>query len=144
MDHQNQISCLGLIVFFFMVIAFFFFYTKINVCSTYRFIVYKVYLILCDFDWKAMLKSLPAGAGIVGTGVCRFTLRWLSDVCDPNDIKVDSGERYVFEVPRTDGSVAHLDSYKNVSTQIAMHSVLGSMILGKPEWNFIVQTMWSM
>ena len=36
-----------------------------------------------DFDWKAMLKSLPADAEIVGTAVCRFTFRWLSGVCDP-------------------------------------------------------------
>ena len=60
------------------------------------------------FDWTAMLKSLPTGADIVGTGVCKFTFRLLRDVRDPHYIKVDSGERHVFEVTRTDGSAVHL------------------------------------
>ena len=42
----------------------------------------EVDLTLSDFDWKAMLKRLPAGAELVGTRVCKFTCRWLSDVCD--------------------------------------------------------------
>ena len=62
---------------------------------------------------KAPLKSLPAGADMVGTGVCKFTFRLLSDVRDPDYIKVDSGERHVFEVTRTDGSAAHLHFNKN-------------------------------
>ena len=70
-------------------------------------------LTFSDFNWKAVLKSLPTGAEIVGTGVCRFTFRLLSDVCDHNYIKVDSGERHVFEVTRADGSSVHLHFHKN-------------------------------
>ena len=51
-----------------------------------------------DFNWKAMLKSLPTGASTVGPGVCKFTFRLLSDVVDHNYIKLDSGHRHVFEV----------------------------------------------
>ena len=40
-----------------------------------------------DFDWKAVLKSLPTGADVVGTGVCKFTFRLLRDTRDPNYIK---------------------------------------------------------
>ena len=31
----------------------------------------------------------------------------------PNNIKVDSGERYMFKVTRTDGSAAHLHLFQN-------------------------------
>jgi hypothetical protein len=37
----------------------------------------------------------------------------LRNVRDPNYIKVDSGERHVFEVTRTDGSAVHLHFHKN-------------------------------
>ena len=60
-----------------------------------------------------MLKSLPFGADIVGPGVCKFTFRLLTQVRDPNYIKIDSGERHVFEVTRQDGSKAHLRFHKN-------------------------------
>ena len=68
-----------------------------------------------DFNWKAVLKSLPTavGADVVGTGVCKFTFRLLRDVRDPNYIKIDSGERHVFEVTRTDGSAVHLHFHKS-------------------------------
>ena len=66
-----------------------------------------------DFNWRAVLKSLPTGADIVGAGVCKFTFRLLSDVRDPNYIKKDSGERHVFEVTRADGSSVQLHFHKN-------------------------------
>ena len=66
-----------------------------------------------DFNWKAMLKSLPTGASIVGPGVCKFTFRLLSDVVDHNYIKLDSGHRHVFEITRADGSSVHLHFHKN-------------------------------
>ena len=56
-----------------------------------------------EFDWKAELKSLPTGAVVFGTGVCKFIFRSLRDVRDPDYIKFDSGERHIFEVTRTDG-----------------------------------------
>ena len=75
--------------------------------------VREVDLTVSDFDWKAVLKSLPAGADVVGTAVCKLMFRLLRDVRDPNYIKIDSGERHVFEVTRTDGSVVHLHFHKN-------------------------------
>ena len=60
-----------------------------------------------------MLKILPTGADVVGTGVCKFTFRLLPDVRDPNCITIDSWERHVFEVTRTDGSAVHLHFHKN-------------------------------
>ena len=39
-------------------------------------------LTVSDFDWMAMLESLPAGAEIVGTGVRKPTFRWLrAEMC---------------------------------------------------------------
>ena len=65
-------------------------------------------LTFSDFNWKGVLKSLPLGAEVVGPGVCKFTFRLLTQVRDHNYIKIDSGERHVFEVTRRDGSKAHL------------------------------------
>ena len=76
--------------------------------------VREVDLTVSDFDWKAVLKSLPAGADVVGTGVCRLIFRLLRDVRNPNNIKLDSGERHVFEVTRTDGSAVHLHFHARV------------------------------
>ena len=70
-------------------------------------------LTFSDFNWKAMLKSLPCGAELVGTGISKFSFRLLSDVRDHNYIKLDTGERHVFEVKRSDGSAAHLHFHKN-------------------------------
>ena len=70
-------------------------------------------LIASDFDWKAVLKSLPTGADVVGTGVCKLIFRLLHDVRGPNYIRIDSGERHVSEVTRTDGSAVHLHFHKN-------------------------------
>ena len=47
-----------------------------------------------------MLKSLPAGAEVVGTVMSRLTVRKLNDPCRPKHI--------IFEVTRTDGSMAEL------------------------------------
>ena len=70
-------------------------------------------LTFSDFNWRAVLKSLPTGADIVGAGVCKFTFRLLSEVRDPNYIKKDSGERHVFEVTRADGSSVQLHYHKD-------------------------------
>ena len=70
-------------------------------------------LTFSDFDWKAVLKSLPTGANTVGAGVCKFTFRLLPDVHDPNYIKKETNERHVFEVTRADGSSVHLHFHTN-------------------------------
>ena len=66
-----------------------------------------------DFDWKAMLKSLPTAPHIIGCGVTAFNFRLLPDVMDQNYIKIDSGERHVFEVVRADASRVLLHFHKN-------------------------------
>ena len=65
------------------------------------------------FDWRAMLKSLPTGPAIVGSGITKCTFRLLQNVRDHNYIKIDSGERHVFELSRTDGTVIRLHFHKN-------------------------------
>ena len=66
-----------------------------------------------EFDWKAMLKSLPTAPHIIGCGVTAFHFRLLPDVMDQNYIKMDSGERHVFEVVRADASRVLLHFHKN-------------------------------
>ena len=72
-------------------------------------------LTFSEFEWRSVLKSLPSarGADIVGAGVCKFTFRLLPDVFDHNYVKLDSGERHVFEVSCADGSSVHLHYHKN-------------------------------
>ena len=65
------------------------------------------------FNWKAMLKSLPTARAIIGCGVTAFNFRLLPGVMDHNYVKVDSGERHVFEVVRADGSTVLLHFHKN-------------------------------
>ena len=45
--------------------------------------------------------------------MCKFVFRLLRDVRDPNYIKIDIGERHVFEITRTDGSAVHLHFHKS-------------------------------
>ena len=66
-----------------------------------------------DFDWNAVLKSLPSGEAIIGPGVTAFNCRLLPDVLDHNYKKIDSGERHVFEVVRVDGSSILLHFHKH-------------------------------
>ena len=57
-----------------------------------------------DFNWKAMLKSLPTGRMIIGCGVTALNFRLLPHVRDHNYMKIDSGEKHVFEIVRADAS----------------------------------------
>ena len=99
--------------------------------------VREVDLTVSDFDWKAVLKSLPAGADVFGTGVCKLISRLLRDVRDPGYIKLGSGERHVFEVTRTDGSAVHLHFHKQTISvtnpsslrQFLSRSVLENLIV---------------
>ena len=92
-----------------------------------------------DFDWKAVLRSLP-------TAPTLFVLAFASyfplarDVRDPHYIKVDRGERHVFEVTRTDGSAVHLhlkkrrNCDKSASFQrFLSRSALERLIVGRPD-----------
>ena len=67
------------------------------------------------FDWRAMLKSLPGGAMVVGCGVTACNFRLLPLVMDQNYVKKDSGERHVFEIVRADASRVLLHFHKTGS-----------------------------
>ena len=66
-----------------------------------------------DFDWRAMLKSLPHGQMIIGCGVTAVNFRLPPHVMDHNYIKKDSGEKHVFEIVRADASRVLLHYHKN-------------------------------
>ena len=51
-----------------------------------------------DFDRKAKPESLPVDAEIVGTVVCRFSLRLPNNVHEHNYMQNDNGQRHLFEV----------------------------------------------
>ena len=68
-----------------------------------------------DFNWRALLKSMPCAQGLIGRGVVAFNFRLLTDVMDHNWVKCDSGERHVFEVVRADGSSVLLHFHKMAS-----------------------------
>ena len=67
-----------------------------------------------QFNWRAMLKSLPCGGMIVGCGVTAVHFRLLPDVMDHNYMKKpgDSGEKHVFEIVRADASRVLLHFHK--------------------------------
>ena len=65
-----------------------------------------------DFDWKALLKNLGDGRTIVGCGVAAIKFRLLPGVMDHNYERIDSGERHVFEIVRTDQSRVYLHFHK--------------------------------
>ena len=52
---------------------------------------------------------------LVGTGVVKFSFRLLQNVRDHNYIKIDSGERHVFEIASADGERWQLHFHKNGS-----------------------------
>ena len=60
-----------------------------------------------------MLKSLPTGRMIIGCGVTAMNFRLLPHVMDHNYMRVDSGEKHVFEVVRADASRVLLHFHKN-------------------------------
>ena len=66
-----------------------------------------------DFNWRALLKSMPGAQWIIGRGVVAFNFRLLPDVMDQNGVRWESGERHVFEVVRADGSSVLLHFHKN-------------------------------
>ena len=54
-------------------------------------------------------KSRP----LVGAGVVKFSFRLLQNVRDPNYIRIDSGERHIFEIVCADGERWQLHFHKN-------------------------------
>ena len=66
-----------------------------------------------DFNWRALLKSMPGAQWIIGRGVVAFNFRLLPDVMDQNGVRWESGERHVFEVVRADGWSVLLLFHKN-------------------------------
>ena len=69
------------------------------------------------YDWRQLLKAMPEANSrtLVGTGVVKFSFRLLQNVRDSNYIKIDSGERHVFEIASTDGERWQLHFHKNGS-----------------------------
>ena len=63
------------------------------------------------------MRSLPEHlhADLIGPGVTSFAFRLLHDVIDNNYTTIDSGQRHVFEITRSDGSTRHLHYHKNGS-----------------------------
>ena len=62
-------------------------------------------------------KSEP----LVGPGVVKFNFRLLQNVRDPNYIKIDSGERHVFEILSVDGTRWQLHYHKKGSMDKPAH-----------------------
>ncbi len=70
------------------------------------------------WPWKDLLRSLDAGVANVmlgESGVARFAFRLLQNTRDHNHMKVDSGERHVFELLRPDGLAWQMHFSKNGS-----------------------------
>ena len=67
------------------------------------------------YDWKQLLKAMPQAKSqpLVGAGVVKFSFRLLQNVRDHNYIKIDSGERHVFEIVCADGERWQLHFHKN-------------------------------
>ena len=62
------------------------------------------------WPWRRVLRAACKvnRAFIVGPGITSFAFRLIPDTLDPNYRGIDSGERHVFEIHRTDGTVCHL------------------------------------
>ena len=69
------------------------------------------------YDWRQLLKSMPEAKSrlLLGAGVVKFSFRLLQNVRDPNYIKIDSGERHIFEIVCADGERWQLHFHKNGS-----------------------------
>jgi hypothetical protein len=62
------------------------------------------------WPWRRVLRAACKvnRAFIVGPGITSFAFRFIPGTLDPNYRGIDSGERHVFEIHRTDGTVCHL------------------------------------
>ena len=67
------------------------------------------------YDWKHLLKAMPhtKSQPLVGAGVVKFSFRLLQNVLDHNYVKIDSGERHIFEILCADGERWQLHFHKN-------------------------------
>ena len=67
------------------------------------------------YDWKQLLKAMPETKSrpLVGAGVVKFSFRLLQNVRDPNYIRIDSGERHIFEIVCADCERWQLHFHKN-------------------------------
>ena len=67
------------------------------------------------YNWKQLLKAMPEAKStlLVGPGVVKFSFRLLQTVRDHNYIKIDSGEKHVFEIECVDGLRWQLHFHKN-------------------------------
>ena len=68
------------------------------------------------WPWKQVMKGLDATVAqeLVGPGVTAFSFRLLEHVRDHNYVRPgDTGDRHVFELVRSDGSLYHLHFHKN-------------------------------
>jgi hypothetical protein len=63
-----------------------------------------------DWPWRRVLRAACKvnRAFIVGPGITSFAFRFIPGTLDPHYEGIDSGERHVFEIHRTDGTVCHL------------------------------------
>ena len=59
-------------------------------------------------------RALPDGVEeqLVGDGITKFSFRLLRHDFDHNYASVDSGEKHVFEITRSDGNTMHLHFHK--------------------------------
>jgi hypothetical protein len=66
-------------------------------------------------QWRQVLRALPMDElqKAIGLGIAQFKFRLLQGVVDANYVKLDSGERHVFEILRVDTSAVHLHYHKN-------------------------------
>ena len=69
------------------------------------------------YDWRQLLKAMTEAISrtLVGAGVLKFSFRLLQNERDPNYIKIDSGERHVFEITCVGGEGWRLHFHKNGS-----------------------------
>ena len=68
-------------------------------------------------EWRQVLRALPMGQLqlMIGLGVAQFKFRLLQGSRDPNYVRLDSGERHVFEILRVDTSAVQFHYHKNGS-----------------------------
>ena len=79
--------------------------------------IFSVDLSSSPYDWRQLLKCLPEdkSRALVGPGVVEFSFRLLQGVKDHNYVKIDSGEKHVFEICGADGARWHLHFHKHGS-----------------------------
>ena len=91
------------------------------------------------YDWRQLLKAMPAAKSkpLVGAGVVKFSFRLLQQVRDHNYIKIDSGERHIFEILCADSERWQLHFHKNGSMDNPVRipppsSLLQAVLTGQP------------